>query len=212
MQRKVFDLIASVGGLLIVVVLAVAGVLLMWGANFANSEVHNQLAQQQITFPAASAFQNVTAPKPGQFAEITPSMIPSVSQYAGQQLTTGAQAEVYANDFIAVHIQEIGGGLTYSQLSAQAMALNPNSKAGIAKAAQVETVFKGTTLRGLLLEAYGFSVFGTIAEDAALAALSAAGLLLLLVAFGFAHARRTNYAVELGHSKASAPGRVMATA
>jgi hypothetical protein len=212
MQRKAFDLLASVGGLLIVVVLAVAGVLLMWGANFANNDVHNQLAQQQITFPAASAFQNVTAPKPGQFAEVTPSMIPSVSQYAGQSLTTGAQAEVYANDFIAVHLQEIGGGLTYSELSAQAMAMNPNSAAGIAKAAQVETVFRGTTLRGLLLEAYGFSVFGTIAGDASMAAFAAAGLLLLLVAFGFAHARRTSLAVELVHDKATRQNRVMATA
>jgi hypothetical protein len=119
---------------------------------------------------------------------------------------------VYANDFIAVHVKEIGGGLTYSELSAQAMALNPNSKAGIAKAAQVETVFRGTTLRGLLLEAYGFSVFGTIANDAAIGAFAAAGLLLLLVAFGFAHARRTNYAVELGHSKVTVPKKVMAIA
>jgi hypothetical protein len=207
MQRKTFDLLASAGGAIMVAVLLVAGVLLLWGANFANNDVHNQLAQQQITFPAASAFQHVTAPKPGQFAEITPSMIPSVSQYAGEQLTTGAQAEVYANDFLAVHLKEIGGGYTYAQLSAQAMALNPTSKAGIAKAAQVETVFKGTTLRGLLLEAYGFSVFGTIAQDAAIAAFILAGLMALLVGFGFYHARRTSDAVELlQHTKTARVG------
>jgi hypothetical protein len=204
MQRKTFDLLASAGGAIMVAVLLVAGVLLLWGANFANSDVHSQLAQQQITFPAASAFKNVTAPKPGQFAEVTPSMIPSVSQYAGQKLTTGAQAEVYANDFIAVHLTEIGGGLTYSQLSAQSMALNPTSAAGIAKAAQVETVFRGTTLRGLLLEAYGFSVFGTIAEDAAIAAFALAALMALLVGIGFYHARRTSDAVELLNSTRTA--------
>jgi hypothetical protein len=212
MQRKTFDVLASVGGALIVAVLLVAGILLTWGANFANSDVHSQLAQQQITFPAASAFKNVSAPKPGVFQEVTPSMIPSVSQYAGQQLTTGAQAEVYANDFIAVHLQEIGGGLTYSELSAQAMALNPNSPAGIAKAAQVETVFRGTTLRGLLLEAYGFSVFGTIAEDAAIAAFALAALMALLVGFGYYHARRTSDAVELLGNKRTVHVGTVATA
>ena len=212
MQRKTFDFLVSMGGMIIVAVLLVAGGLLLWGANFANSDVHNQLAQQQITFPPASAFKNVTAPKPGQFAEITPSMIPSVSQYAGQQLTTGAQAQVYANDFIAVHLQEIGGGLTYSQLSAQSMALNPNSKAGIAKAAQVESVFRGTTLRGLLLEAYGFSVFGSIAGYAAIAAFALAALMALLTGFGFYHARKTSEAVVLlGHTR-SAPVGSLATA
>jgi hypothetical protein len=212
MQRKTFDLLASAGGAIVVAVLLVAGILLMWGANFANSDVHNQLAQQQITFPAASAFKNVTAPKPGQFAEITPAMIPSVSQYAGQKLTTGAQAAVYANDFIGVHITEIGGGYTYAQLSAQAMAMNPNSKAGIAKAAQVDTVFKGTTLRAMLLEAYGFSVFGTIAQDASIAAFILAALMALLVGFGFYHARRTSEAVELAiHTKTVKLGS-MATA
>jgi hypothetical protein len=193
-----------------VAVLLVAGVLLLWGANFANSDVHNQLAEQQITFPAASAFKNVTAPKPGQFAEVTPSMIPSVSQYAGQLLTTGAQASVYANDFIGEHLKEIGGGYTYAQLSAQAMAMNPNSAAGIAKAAQVETIFKGTTLRAMLLEAYGFSVFGTIAQDGAIAAFALAALMALLVGFGFYHARRTSDAVELLRS--AKPARVVSLA
>ena len=84
MRRKVFDKLASVGGAVVVVILAVAGTMLFVGYNFANNYVHNQLAQQNITFPAAAAFAH---PKAG--TEITPSMIPSVSQYAGQQLLTG---------------------------------------------------------------------------------------------------------------------------
>src|ERR1700683_1622494 len=124
MKRKTFDMVLSAGGGVLVVVLLVAGALGMWGYSFANSNVHNQLAEQQITFPSQAAFAN---PKAG--TEITPSMIPSVSQYAGQPLVTGQQAEVYANDFIAVHIQEIGGGLSYAQLSAKAMALPKGSVA-----------------------------------------------------------------------------------
>jgi hypothetical protein len=42
--------------------------------------------------------------------------------YGGQQLTTGAQAEVYADHFIANHLKEIGGGKTYAQLSALSIA------------------------------------------------------------------------------------------
>jgi hypothetical protein len=197
MQRKVFDVLASAVGLLMVVVLVLAGVLMLVGYNFANNNVRSQLAEQQISFPPAAAFVNVQAPAPGTFAEITPSMIPSVSQYAGQLLTTGAQAEVYANDFIAVHLREIGGGMTYAQLSAAAMALTPGSAAYVAAEAKVQTVFQGTTLRGLLLEAYGFSVFAAIALWGSVVAFVVAGLMALLVLFGAIHARRTDPNVEL---------------
>jgi hypothetical protein len=77
-------------------------------------------------------------------------------QYGGQQLTTGAQAEVYADHFIANHLKAIGGGKTYAQLSAEAIAQPKNA----ALAAQVATVFKGETLRGLLLNAYAWCTPG----------------------------------------------------
>ncbi len=138
----------------------------MWGYSFANSNVHNQLAEQQITFPAPAAFAHPVAG-----SEITPSMIGTVSTYAGQPLVTGQQAEVYANDFIAVHLNEIGGGQTYAQLSAKALALPKGSAAYTAAEAKAQTVFQGTTLRGLLLEAYAFGTFATIALIGAIAAL-----------------------------------------
>jgi hypothetical protein len=192
MQRKFFDVLASAGGLVMVVVLVVAGALLLWGYSFANSNVHNQLAEQQITFPSKAAFAHPVAG-----SEITPSMIGTVSTYAGQPLVTGQEAAVYANDFIAVHIKEIGGGLTYAQLSAKAMALPKGSAAYTAAEGTVTTVFQGTTLRGLLLEAYAFSEFGLIALWAAIAAFVLAGVMAVLVAFGFWHARRTPAEVEL---------------
>ena len=192
MRRKVFDRLASVGGVVVVIVLVVAGALLMVGYSFANNYVHTQLAEQQISFPPAAAFKH---PVPG--SEITPSMIPSVSQYAGQQLLTGQQAEVYANDFINVHLGEIGGGKTYAQLSAEAMALPKGSPAYTAAEAKVQTDFQGTTLRGLLLEAYGFSLIAEIAFWCAIAAFALAGLMAVLVGLGFAHARRTDEDEEL---------------
>jgi len=185
MRRKTFDMILTAGGAVLVVVLLAAGALGLWAYSFANSNVHDQLAEQKITFPPAAAFAH---PKVG--TEITPSMIPSVSQYAGQQLLTGAQAEVYADDFIAVHLQEIGQGQTYAQLSGKAMALPKGSAAYTAAEAQVQTVFQGTTLRGLLLEAYSFWTFGQIALVAAIISFVLCGVMLVLSVLGFMHWRR----------------------
>jgi hypothetical protein len=124
MRRKTFDMILSGGGAVLVVVLLAAGALGMWGYNFANSNVRNQLAEQQITFPTLSAFAHA---KVG--TEIEPVMIPYLEKYAGQPLVTGQQAEAYADHFIAYHLQEIGGGLSYAQLSAKALALPKGSVA-----------------------------------------------------------------------------------
>lgn len=182
MSRKVFDKITSAGGVVAVVVLLVAGALLTWGHSFVNSNVHDQLAMQQITFPSKAAFAH---PKAG--TEITPSMIPSVSQYAGQQLLTGAQAEVYANDFIAVHLSQMPYHGVYSQISAASMASPTN--AGLQTLAQ--TSFRGTTLRGLLLEAYAFWKIGQIMLWGAIASFALALITAILVGLGLAHARRT---------------------
>ena len=122
-------------------------------------------------------------------------------QYGGQQLTTGAQAEVYADHYIANHLQAIGGGKTYAQLSAEAIAQPNNAKL----AAQVDTVFKGETLRGLLLNAYAFGTMGTIAGIAAIAAFIAAAVMLVLGGLGLMHARRTS--PTPASSTATAPAR-----
>jgi hypothetical protein len=182
MSRRAFDKLTSAGGIVAVVVLLVAGGLLTWGHSFVNSNVHSQLAQQQISFPPQAAF---THPKAG--TEITPSMIPSVSQYAGQQLLTGAQAKTYADDFIAVHLSEMPYGGLYSKISAAALANPKNTQLqGL-----VQTSFRGTTLRGLLLEAYAFSKIGSIMLWGAIASFLLAAMMALLVGLGLAHARRT---------------------
>jgi hypothetical protein len=181
MSRKVFDVLTSAGGVVAVVVLLIAGGLLTWGHSFASSNVRDQLAQQQIYFPSAAAFAH---PKAG--TEITPSMIPSVSQYAGQQLLTGQQAEAYADGFIAVHIQNMAGGKTYSQLSTESLAQPNNTKL----AATVNTVFKGETLRSMLLSAYGWWKVSQITYILSLFAFGFGGLSFLAGIFGFAKLRR----------------------
>ncbi|HVC41944.1 MAG TPA: hypothetical protein VND54_08205 [Candidatus Saccharimonadales bacterium] len=126
-----------------------------WGSNFATSTVHDQLAAQQIYFPAAGSSAITSLPKVDAAA---------MTQYAGQELLTGQQAQVYANNFINVHLSEIGGGQTYSQLSTAAQAAPNDTKL----AGEVATIFKGTTLRSMLLNAYGWGQIGQFAGYAAI--------------------------------------------
>jgi hypothetical protein len=162
-------------------VLLIAGGLLLWGSAYVHNTVQNQLAAQQITFPPASAFAHAKAG-----TEITPNMIPSVSQYAGQQLLTGQQAEAYADHFIAQHITDMAGGKTYSQLSAESQAQPNNTQlAGL-----VSTVFKGETLRSMLLNAYGWWKVSQIAYIISLAMFGLGTVSFLAGLFGFARTRR----------------------
>src|SRR5579872_5519149 len=193
MKRRTFDILMAAAGMFLAVTLIFAGVMLTWAHNYIGNEVHTQLAAQQIYFPAASS-PAVAAP---EFA--------AMRQYGGQQLTTGAEAEVYADHFIANHLKVIGGGKTYSQLSTEAQA-QPNNAA---LAAQVNTVFKGETLRGLLLNAYAFGTMGTIAGIAAIGAFIAAAVMLVLSGLGLLHARRVSPEAEVlsGHAAHTpAPG------
>jgi len=193
MSRKIFDKLTSAGGAVVVVVLVIAGGLLTWGHSFVNSNVHNQLAQQEISFPSKAAFAH---PKAG--TEITSAMIPSVSQYAGQQLLTGAQAEAYADHFIKIHLSEMPYGGVYSKISAASLAAPTNTSLKTLE----QTSFQGTTLRGLLLEAYAFSEIGVVMLWGAIASFALALVMSLLVGLGLAHARQTEAKEQMF------PGRV----
>ena len=180
--------LAAIIGFALSAVLFVAGGLLLWGSTYTHNMVHNQLAAQQIYFPPKAAFAHAKAG-----TEITPSMIPSVSQYAGQQLVTGQQAQSYADNFIAVHIANMTGGKTYAQLSSAALA-NPND----AKlAAQVATVFKGETLRSILLNAFGWWKVSQITYIASLVAFGLGGLTLIASLFGLTVGRHPEIVHEI---------------
>lgn len=191
MRRKTFDALASIAGLVLAVVLAVSGGLLLWGHNFVTDQVHTQLAAQKIVFPPASS---------SAIKELPAADAAAMSKYAGQQLVTGQQAEVYADHFIAVHLKGIGGGKTYSQLSSQYMQLTPKQQLGpkgVALNGQVQTMFRGETLRGLLLNAYAFGTMGDIMFIASIVTFSGAGLLLILSILGLVHLSRTSAEQEL---------------
>jgi len=182
MKRKTFDLILTAIGAGVTIMLLVAGGLLMWGYSFASSNVHDQLANQQVYFPTAAQMANAK-PK----TEVTPYMLPYIQQYAGQEVLTGPQAEAYANHFIAVHLSNMPYGGVYSLVSAASMA-NPHNTT---LATEVQTVFRGTTLRAMLLEAYGFWKFGQIALIGSIVSFVLAGLMAVLTGIGWVHYRRT---------------------
>ena len=194
MKRRTLDLMASTGGLLIAAILLVAGLVLSANASFANTYVADQLGAQKITFSTVDELTDAER------------AVPCLVEYAGQPLTTGKQAECYANNYIGLHLEGIAGGKTYAELGdvqselraqiAEAQRTNdPNLEDLQAELQTVtqqrETVFKGETLRGLLLTSYGFSELGAKAGLAATVAYLGAGLMFLLSVLGIWHGLRT---------------------
>ena len=152
---------------IIVLVLAVGGGLLYWGGNFADDMVHDQLSDQKIFFPPAGS------------PALDPETYPGLQQYAGEAVDSGPKAKAYANEYIAVHLEESTGGRTYSELST-ASRENPEDEelAGL-----VQTAFRGETLRGLLLYAWGWSVVASIALTVSYAAFAGAAVVLLALGY-----------------------------
>ena len=183
MRRRTLDALLTTGGLIVAAVLLVVGGLMTWASTFVDNEVHSQLAAQHITFPAKGSEQ-LNDPK----------VKPYLEEYAGQQLTTGAQAKAYADHYIKVHLDASTGGKTYSELSAASRANPDDPKAK----ALVDLAFKGETLRGLLLNAYAFGTMGKIAMYAAWASFIGAAAMLLLSALGFRHLRHVTEEEEVG--------------
>jgi hypothetical protein len=168
--------------------LLVAAGLLNWGATFATSAVGDQLAAQKISIPG-----NTVDP------DASKDVVDFFADNADKIMTTGKQAQMYADHYIQFHLNAMP---TYADASnasrvasgrAAADPTNADLKADAdKKAAIVETVFKGQSLRGMLLNAYAFWELGQIASISAMAALIGALLMLLLSIAGLIHIRRTS--------------------
>ena len=187
MRRKTFDALVSTGGLVLAAILLVVGGLAVWAHSFTDSHVHSQLVAQKIFFPDKAG---IAAQKS---AEITKYVTP----YAGQQVTNGQQAQVFADHYIKVHLSEIAGGQTYSEVSGKFITMKPTDPNYQTVSGQRQSLFMGETLRGMLLNAYGFWKMGQIAFWVAISSFIAAGLMLLLSALGFWHSRRTSPETEV---------------
>jgi hypothetical protein len=188
-KRRTVDTVLTGLGALAVAVLVCAGALLTWGAGFASDYVHDELASQNIAFPDAAALN-----EDGR-ADLV--------GFAGATVDTGNEAEAYAS-YINGHLQGIADGATYADLGTPERAANAavaTAKADGAPASEIaalegkaaaltgqrNTLFKGETLRGLLLTAFAWSTVGRIAGIAAFAAFAAAALCAILVVLGMRH-------------------------
>ena len=191
MKRRTLDLLFSIGGVGLAGLLLIIGVVMSSNADFSKKYVTDQLSQQKITFKSAETLTDEEK------------QAPCLVQYAGQALTTGKQAECYANEFIGLHVKTSGKGRTYAEigddqtvLRAQIAAAQQSGASNVADlqkqltdlTATRETVFKGETLRGILLTSYGFSELGNKADQAATVIYLGVILLALLSIAGFVHA------------------------
>mgnify|MGYP006290405037 CR=1 FL=1 len=195
MNRKSLDKIASVIGLILAVVLVGAGALLQWGGNFANGQVKDQLLSQKVTFPDKGSDSLKALPEVDRLA---------MEKFAGKTMSTGDQAYTYANHYIRVHMQGIGAGKTYEEVSGEWMgataqlAADPTNKDLAAQVAalgnQRQALFMGSTLMGLLGFTYAFATIAKIAIIGSYLAFAAGGILLILAMLGFRHMRNAEIA------------------
>ena len=188
--RRTVDRVLISFGVVAAVVFAVAGVLLTWGATFASDYVHDELASQHVVFPSA--------------AELKAEGRTDLVNYADEQVTTGPEAEAYAG-YIEGHMEGIADGKTYSQLDDRgaAAAVEAAKESGAPQSeidalqvkadtikGQRDSLFRGETLRGLLLSSYAWWTVGRIALFAAIGAFIAAGVMAALSIAGFVHLRK----------------------
>jgi len=192
LRRRTIDAVLIGVGAVLTVALVVAGVLLLWGSSFSADYVEDELSSQKITFPPAEALEEEGRE--------------DLLEYAGEDLDSGDEAEAYAS-YINGHLEAIADGLTYAELGGpereaqEAVAAAEEEGASETELARLEgeaaaisgqrnTLFKGETLRGLLLSAYAWSTVGSIALYAAIGAFVAAVVMLVLVILGIVHYRK----------------------
>lgn len=174
-NRKTIDITFTLLGAVTAAVLLGVGLLSLYAYNFATSQVREQLAAQQVYFP------------PKGSPALDPELYPGLQQYAGELVDTGPEAKAYADEYIAVHLNQVADGKTYAEVSAEAMQDPTNAKLQ----QQKQTLFQGETLRGLLLgSGYAYWTFGMIALYAALASFAAAAVMLVLVLLGWRQIKR----------------------
>lgn len=205
-MRAAFDKLLSGFGLALALVLLIAGGLLTWANAFVGDQVHSQLSAQDITMPQGPALESLD---PADAAALQP--------FAGEPMTTGPAARAYADHFILAHmnagsvelqtevaalgVDTTGWTMPMTYQSAGTVVREINAAENLTDEQKTEaselvdefrgeTLFKGNTLRGLLLYGFAFATIGTIAGWAAVAAFGGAVVLLILAGLGLAHARK----------------------
>ena len=198
MNRKVWDRIVSASAAVIAVAMIVLGGFAIYGGNFGRDNVQTRLEPQNITFPP--------------FDAMTPSEQQEVGTFAGQQVTNGAQAEAFSR-YIGGHLALVNDGKTYAETSSAARAEGLDPAVAADLQVKADTLFKGETLRSILLNAYGWWTVATIALFAGYAMVALGIVLGVLAMLGFRHAKRAETTrVTDSDTSVIADSKVLATA
>lgn len=230
-MRSAFDKLISWTGLALALVLLVAGGLLTWASSFVDSQVKSQFAMQDITMPVDAAIDAQV-----ESGSLTEADAAALRPFVGTELDSGAKARAYADHYILAHmnhgtatlaesLSEFGidaaslegwkDPLTYEAAGAVAKSIGADDTLSeddqTAAVAAVntfrsETLFKGNTLRGLLLYGYAFATIGEIAGIAAIVCFVGAAGLVALGVLGLRHAGKVaeKESAELSAAGASA--------
>jgi len=175
MNRSTWDKLVSAAAAVIAVVLIVVGASAVYGGNFGRDNVRNRLQPEKVVFPP--------------YAAMTPAEQQAVGSFAGQAVDNGPAAEAFAR-YIAGHLAEVNGGQTYSETSAAARVEGLDAATAAELSGKADTLFKGETLRSILLNAYGWWTVATIALYVGYGLIAAGLLLAVFAVLGFFHARR----------------------
>ena len=175
MDRSLLDKLISWAGALVALALVGLGAVAIYGGNFGLDNVRDRLEPQNISFPPIEA--------------MTPEEKEELGDLAGEKVDTGTEAEAYSR-YIGGHLAEVNEGATYSETSSQARELDEKDPARAELDAKVETLFRGETLRAILLNAYGWWTVGQITFYAGIGMVVAGLLLAVFVFLGFRHARK----------------------
>jgi hypothetical protein len=188
--------IISLQAVMVVVLVAASAFAFSMGT-FTTSQIKDELTAQQIFFPGKDQIKAGGALDPAEFPQ-------EIRDQAGNQVTDGNQARIYANDFIARHLEGIASGMTYAsagtkitQLKAQQAGLSQTDPAYTDLQNQINTLtaaratlFNGETLRGNLLNAYGWWTVGTYTTWASYGLMLVALVVLGALVFEAVAARR----------------------
>ncbi|HSL10833.1 MAG TPA: hypothetical protein VLA82_05920 [Actinomycetota bacterium] len=177
MERKTWDQLISGAGAVLAAVFIVVGALAVFGGNFGRDNVTDRLEPQKVQFPPTEA--------------MSPEELDEVGDFAGQQVVNGEQAEAYSR-YIGLHLAEVNEGATYAETSSAAREEGIEPELAAELQGKADTLFKGETLRSILLNAYGWWTVATIAVYAGYAMVAAGILLAVFAALGFMHARRAS--------------------
>jgi hypothetical protein len=180
MDRKAWDKLISTSGVIVAVLMLALGTVAIFGGNFGRNNVRDELELQKISFAPADA--------------LTPEEREVAGDYAGEQIVDGNGAKAFS-EYIGLHLEGVNEGKTYSETSSEARALDENDPRKAELDAAVQTLFRGETLRGLLLNAYGWWTVSTLTFYAGIGMVIGGIVLGILAFLGFRHARKVSLAV-----------------